>query len=430
MSESVRDLLMRGIAAAKAGDKDEARFFLQWVLRMEASEDQEWDAWYYLSKVTDNPVEKRDYVENILARNPRDPAARRELAILDGQLDPSQIVDPDRMPRAESETPQAADARRFVCSQCGARMVFAPDGQSLVCEYCGSRRAIPSADAAGLEERDLLLTLASAQGHTRPVAQQVVACQGCGASFVLPPETLSLTCPFCGSAHAVRQTESRDLIAPDGIIPFAVTQDQAWERILQWLRTAGLDGCAPETPAGVYLPVWVFNVGGEVGWHGEARKQGMIDHPLSGREPVLQSGVLIPASRKLPRGLADVMETFRLDGLIAYDARYLADWPAETYEISVSDASLEARRKSLTQARAEIVNLVEADIVPDSVTLNSIGLAVESFRLILVPMWSSRYTAEDRRFAVVVNGQTGDVRGERPLRGIRKWLTDLLGEED
>ena len=36
MQDSLRDLLTRGIAAAKAGQSEEARFFLEWLLRSNA----------------------------------------------------------------------------------------------------------------------------------------------------------------------------------------------------------------------------------------------------------------------------------------------------------------------------------------------------------------------------------------------------------
>ena len=422
MSESVRDLMMRGIAAAKAGDKDEARFFLEWALRMEPGAEQKRDAWFYLSEVTADPARKRQYLENILARNPQDPAARRALAIVDGRLKPEDIVDPDRMPAAP-EGPEAVGARRFTCPNCGARMGFAPGGGALLCAFCGTRRPLQPEQALG--ERDLFLAMAKAQGHARPSAQQVVDCSGCGASFTLPPKTLSLACPFCASALAVQQRVSRELIPPDGVIPFTITREQARERLEAWLRSERIEGCAVEAPAGFYLPVWAFRVGGEVAWRGTVQENGKAERIVSGREPVMHS-FLAAASRKLPPELAPIVDGFRLEGIAAYDPRFLASWPAETYEISVSDASLEARVRSLARARGEIVDLSAEKLQPESVTLNSIGLAVESFRLILVPLWMANFTCDGKAFAAAVNGQTGGVRAQRPLRGLRGWLASLL----
>jgi hypothetical protein len=69
MSESVRQLLVRGVAAAKTGqarDKEEARYYLEWALRSgEATSAQKAAAWLWLSPIEDDPKKKRDCLENI-----------------------------------------------------------------------------------------------------------------------------------------------------------------------------------------------------------------------------------------------------------------------------------------------------------------------------------------------------------------------------
>ncbi|MBI3537156.1 MAG: hypothetical protein HY070_06335, partial [Chloroflexi bacterium] len=81
MSDSTRDLLIRGIAAAKAKFIHEARFYLEWLLRDEsASREEQMEAYRYLAEISDDAKQKRDYLEQILAANPSDPDARRALA--------------------------------------------------------------------------------------------------------------------------------------------------------------------------------------------------------------------------------------------------------------------------------------------------------------------------------------------------------------
>ena len=95
MSDSADDLLLYGISAAKANSRDEARNYLEWVLRTEdADYDQQADAWYWLSTITDDAVEKRSCLENVLAISPAYPEARRDLAILEGRLKTADIIDP------------------------------------------------------------------------------------------------------------------------------------------------------------------------------------------------------------------------------------------------------------------------------------------------------------------------------------------------
>ena len=139
MSDEARDLLVYGVAAANANDREEARYYLEWVLRIDADLDQETEAWYYLSKITDDPVEKRQCLENVLAAYPGHGEARRDLAILEGRLKPEDIIDPNK-PVAPI-TPQTAlgdqDLRRYTCPKCGGRLTYNTLKGGLACQFCG-----------------------------------------------------------------------------------------------------------------------------------------------------------------------------------------------------------------------------------------------------------------------------------------------------
>jgi hypothetical protein len=52
-------------------------------------------------------------------------------------------------------------------------------------------------------------------------------------------------------------------------------------------------------------------------------------------------------------------------------------------------------------------------------------LLIETFKLILVPLWISRYRLRGDHFLILINGQTGRVRSERPAGragGLFSWL--------
>jgi hypothetical protein len=65
--------------------------------------------------------------------------------------------------------------------------------------------------------------------------------------------------------------------------------------------------------------------------------------------------------------------------------------------------------------------------------LSSTGLIFESYKLVLVPLWILTYrdspAGKDKQYTVVVNGQTGQVRGDQPARGLRKAWAWLMGDE-
>ena len=141
MSESVRDLLVRGTAAARSGDEKEAKFFLEWMLDLDADLEQKIEAWYWLSKVTSDTRQKRNYLEDILANQPFHLLARRDLMIIDGKLDPNEIIDPNQTQMHQGVNGERnAEVMSFTCPNCGGRMVYTPDGNALTCEYCESRK--------------------------------------------------------------------------------------------------------------------------------------------------------------------------------------------------------------------------------------------------------------------------------------------------
>ncbi|MGE5263914.1 MAG: hypothetical protein ACM3S0_11075 [Acidobacteriota bacterium] len=427
MSDSTHDLLVRGIAAAKTDSKAEARFYLEWVTRSsDADRDEITQAWRWLATISDDPKQKRECLEQALAYDPLDPEVHRALAILDGKLDPADIVNPDRLP-APAASEQRAQARRFVCSQCGGRMEFDPDGTSLTCAYCHHHMSLADLSETPVpEEQDFTIALAMAKGHSAPVATQALKCQGCGASFVLPPCTLSTVCPYCGSPYVIEQMETRELVAPDGVIPFAVTQDEAAKTAFRWYRANGLKMFSGDAePVGVYLPVWTFDLAGEVAWSYRVEKrEEWVSR--SGSSGVFENDVPVAASHTLSAALSETIGEFPFDKIAPYDPRFLADWPAETYQIPVSDASLVARSRTVAKKRKQIDDEIgegHKDLV-----VSSARLFVESFKLVLVPVWIARYQFDHVWYSVVVNGQLGTLRADKPVTGVRKWLSGLLGD--
>lgn len=395
MSDSVRDLLVRGVAAAKVGEKAEARYYLNWALRLDPTAEQCITAWLWLSRISDDPAEKRNYLEEVLAVNITHPEARRELALLEGRLKAEDIVDPNRYVATAPDKPQPAQARQFVCPRCGGRMVYNPQGQ-LTCEYCERRQAMltPTVGSRDIEEHDFVLALATAKGHASPIAVRCVRCQGCGASFSAPPESLSFTCPYCAAAYSIEQVEEQELIPPTAIIPFTMDRATAERVIARWIFEERIVPTQVTPLAGIYFPAWTFDI-----WCTPAGScKGYTD-------TLRVEDVAVPASRKLGESLADEVERFDLGAQVAYDPRYLAGWPAEMYQVSPADASLVARQKVIARVRG-IQGGVE----------QKLSLHVISFKLILLPLWIARYRDKRGEYTVIVNGQTGTLRTDRSER--------------
>lgn len=427
------ELVKTAVYHIKAKEYDIARRYLERALEVVDDEETLAKASFLMSEITTDPVEKRKLLETVLAWDRNNAQARRALMILDGKLKPDEIVDADHLPAQESGV-QAADADRFACPNCGARMVFAPDGHSLYCEHCSRNETLADQfDGDEPVQRDFLLAMATAQGHRKPVAMHSFQCRGCGAAFLLAPEVISATCSYCGSPHVISIDETRELIEPDGVIPFAFDQKNAGRYLVNWAKKKKVkpDGKV-QMPKGIYLPVWSFDLGGEIPYTAQiavtegrgSRK--VVVKTISDSHPVVVPDVPVAATRKLGRLLENALTGFNMAEAVPYDPRFLSDWPAEVYEISMSDASLDARKKVYDRVKREAEILLGTQGAVENYRPSSSRMSVESFKLILVAAWVTSYVLEGKTYNVLVNGQTGAVTGETPSLDLLGWVQNIL----
>lgn len=354
----------------------------------------------YLSRLVDDPVQKRQYLESALAIDPVHPEARRALAILDGRLKSEDIINPDTLPPPAPGN-IAVQTDRFTCPNCGGRMVYTPDGASLTCEFCARTQPMTAAPAA---EQDFFTAMASARGHSTAVSMQVSHCQGCGAEFLLEAREISTACAWCGSLHVVHQ--DRTLVVPDSILPFNLDKAEALRRLQDWGKTGHPRvGAEISSPRPLYLPVWCFTIVGSAPWNGQIiRDERLV--PVSGEEVVYLVDVVVPAVQGPPRLFSSLLEGITFQHIVAYDSRYLAGWPAQVPSVSLSNAALEARRLSVGQVRKSVH--VQTDHVRN-LTVQTSRLAVDTYRLVLLPVWLADVSHHPSPLPVAINGATGTV---------------------
>jgi hypothetical protein len=163
---------------------------------------------------------------------------------------------------------------------------------------------------------------------------------------------------------------------------------------------------------------------GSVPWNGKVIRNKQ-ELPVSGESPAQFNNICIPGSHKLADLLLKFVDEYELAKAPAYDARFLAGWSAEVYEMAMSDAALDARQTAVVRVRQDIQagNGTVLDL-----NYSTANLSITAYRLILLPVWVTDYTFEDKPYRVVINGQTGAVHGETPTQGLKDWLVGLLGK--
>ncbi|MGA9532369.1 MAG: hypothetical protein WBR18_06600 [Anaerolineales bacterium] len=426
MSDGARDLMVRGVASAKAGEANQARKYFNWCLREDPDDRQRVDAHYWLAKLSADDGERREHLIRVLQLEPTHYAARRDLAVLDGDLAAESLIDPNADQSARAAEPAPVEQRRFVCPQCGGRMTFETSSYQLTCSYCGHHAHLAEilAEGSAVEETDFIQALVTAKGHLHPVATPTLECEACGANYLLSPATMSLSCAHCGSTIVVDRSASKNLIPPQGVVPFAIDQATARRTLVQWLSDGDIHGDSIGGLRGVYLPAWTFDLTGEAPYHFE-RYDGEEWVSESGSQIIVYNDLPVPASHTLPPSFKDCFFEFDLSALVGYDPSKLAGWPAETYQIPATDAAMAARWHVVEEAREKAQRSLYGRI--RGFQLRSTGLLVAAYRLILLPFWLSGYSVGGMPYHVVINGQTGDVRGDQPASGMMGALRRLIG---
>lgn len=335
--------------------------------------------------------------------------------------------------------------RHWPCAACGADLRFAPGQTELVCDHCGNLQAIPPeapwSHQKALQELDLNSALADRLGEGQMETVPASRCPNCGAMVEFRGASHATECPFCATPVVVA-TGTERLIKPQALIPFVLTEDAARAAMKGWLGSLwfapnGLSEYARKgrRMAGVYVPWWTFDAqtrsdytGARGVWYYETRwvtvnvngrterRQEQVRKtrwfPASGRVARAFDDVLVIGSESLSRGHAEALAPWDLAALQAYRPDYLAGFGAEGYTVPLANARDRSR-----EVMARVIHRdALADIGGDEQRVDGIRTAygAETFKHILLPVWTAAYRYNGRSFRFVVNGQTGKVQGERP----------------
>ena len=334
----------------------------------------------------------------------------------------------------------------YPCEQCGAELRFAPGLTMLKCDYCGHEQKIDTGGpwagtAQSLEEHDLARGLKDDLPDTASESVRSTHCPNCGAVVEFQGATHAAECPFCATPVVV-DTGSRRRIKPQAVLPFQLDEPLAHKAMLGWLGRLWFapNGLLEYTRAGramngIYVPYWTFDADthsrytGARGEHyyetrtvtvningrNEQRTEQVQKtrwYPTSGSVARQFDDVLAIASTSLPATLGERLEPWDLAALKPYSPDYLAGFQAEGYTVSLSDGHDVGRHKM----DAVIYQDVCHDIGGDEQRVDNVmsDYTSETFKHVLLPVWMAAYKYSGKTYRFLVNGQTGEVQGERP----------------
>ena len=383
------------------------------------------DAHLWIAKITDDETLKRDHLGSILAYDAGNPEALRMMLVLNGRLTPEQAegFHRDTTPALQqAEAPVAASSTSLRCPKCGGDLTVIEKTARVECQFCGYSAEAPSrADANG----DLLFA-ALLERKAQPVrwliGERLLHCKECGAERTISADKLSTRCPFCNSNQVIEQDALDSFEQPDGLLPFAISREEAGDRIKERLK--GMDErlkgwfnsneVARATLDGYYLPFWVFDASLGI-TRTRVDSQPTVDRARR-NEPYQQThytdavyDVQVCAVKSPAPALTNQLGEYDLDGISAYKPELLAKYPASLYTVDFDQAALEARSRVSSAMRDKFADRELSDDHHISISVFT-RIQQMSFRLLLLPIWiATLVEVDDDVRTALVNGQTGKV---------------------
>lgn len=335
-----------------------------------------------------------------------------------------------------------ADTENFPCAQCGAMLRYRPGTSVLHCDYCGHDNPIEPDEAAIIVEHDFRAALADGLNVEETELGDTFKCDGCGAEVEKDPRLTAMDCPFCGHAMVVDAGSTRK-IRPESLVPFQVDRAAARERFRGWIRRLWFApralkqmGHRHERLEGVYLPYWTYDTRattdytgqrGEHYWETEhytttdangktVRRSRQVRrtrwYAASGTVRNAFDDLLVNASSTLPADLRAKLEGWDLAALMTFEEAYLSGFRAEVYQLRLEEGFDVARQLTVPAIRSTI----RSDIGGDEQRISSMNCRYHdtTFKHLLLPVWLSSYRYRNKVYRFVINGQSGQVFGQRP----------------
>lgn len=311
---------------------------------------------------------------------------------------------------SRAETPFALQ-----CGTCGGGMAYNIIEGHYRCPFCGNEE---SADAA---QEKLHAWAAHRRDEVAAAGADaaIMACRTCGAEVQTTADDMTAVCGVCGSPLVRKEIFDTEHF-PTAVIPFAITEEEAFQILKKWMEEnkgkpaaellrAHMDELrAPAKGAvrlsGVYLPYRLFQ--GPFSF--TVRRAQGDERAFVGRSFLNHKAVV--TSDNLPNDLLDRVEPFDWSGLRAFHFGYLAGLTAQVekdgYDKTVEDLSCEVHEELDSYVRASM-HTPQTALALD---LKGVASAPILLPIYYVNLRMSGPSAEGGApFQVAVNGQTGQV---------------------
>ena len=335
--------------------------------------------------------------------------------------------------------------KRFPCPGCQADLEFDPKTAGMKCPYCGREEPVPQ-EVPGrvVRAHELKAYLTPKAEWLARLAENAmqVTCTSCGATTEFTPPEVAGECPFCGATLVAQPIAADPLIAPGGVLPFAISKKEAVAAIRGWIASRWFAPVAlkklaqQEGISGVYLPYWTYDaqtashyVGERGQYYYQTERYSEVDekgqfvwkerkvrktrwHPASGSVSRYFSEVTVPATTSVSEPRLQSLEPWDLAAVVPYEPAFLSGFRAQRYQRDLGSGFERAKELMAGPIYHDVCKAIGGD--EQRVHRVDTRTSRETFKHLLFPVWIAAYRFEGKVFQVLVNARNGDLQGERP----------------
>lgn len=338
------------------------------------------------------------------------------------------------------------------CPNCGSELKFLPGTNKIKCISCDSTFDIDSLGSGKLDEEEVDLSSTLKELEESKINKEIIKtihCQDCGGLILLNDQSLSLTCPFCGSHRVILQDEENEIIKIAGVIPFQIDEKQIQEDFKKWIKKhffapkSFKNGRIIPTFTAFYIPFYTFDantVSPYSGYRGDyyyttrtvgsgnsrhtvterhtrwSKRSGIIKHNF---DDVLISGNSSPLSKYIVR-----ISHYDFEKMEKYQEKFLLGYYSEKSSLSLKDGFNQAKSKMMDEIKYLCIREIGGDTYSNlnfKTTFSNV-----TFKQIMAPIYNGYYPYKNKNYNFVVNGQSGKFSGSYPISALKITLLVLL----
>lgn len=337
-----------------------------------------------------------------------------------------------------------AQSNALNCTNCGAVLKYQPGTKTLVCEYCNTKNEIQQEEIT-IEELDFNDYLEKSESENLE-SEKIIQCKSCGSMSSIDESLKSLYCPYCSTPLLENDIRDERFIKPSYLLPFNLDTSKVYNILSSWidslwwapdnLKKAAL---SPIGLRGIYVPYWIFGMKTFSEYEGERGEYyyttielGKNKVPIintrwfeaKGSVSVVLADIMSPASGNIDANSLAQLFPWDMDALVKMNNDYLAGFVTEKYRVKLKEGFQNVKNTINDKIKKEICR----DIGGDNQRVNVLKTTYNdiTFKHILLPVYVSSYSYNNKIYHFYINGRSGKLIGERPYSNVKIVLVIIF----